>query len=192
METAVLDACVLFKGNLTNLLLWLAESGAFAPVWSTEIRDEWMRSLEASGKLPPDKIAYRAAEMENAFPGASLVAPESLRAEVLALCRTEAQRHDAHVIATAIAAEATIIVTDNVQDFADEILDRYDMRAMTPDAFCRELYRTRRDEFLAGVRAHRESMRRPLTPDEYVAALTDARFALPKTAALLDAHRSTL
>jgi hypothetical protein len=43
METAVLDACVLFQGKLTNLLLWLAEQGAFDPVWSDTISADMMR-----------------------------------------------------------------------------------------------------------------------------------------------------
>ena len=30
METAVLDACVLFRGGVRDFLLWVAEAGAFS------------------------------------------------------------------------------------------------------------------------------------------------------------------
>lgn len=53
MIIATLDACVLYKGLLTNLLLWIAAQGAFDPAWSAEIHDEWSRNL--ADHLPPDK-----------------------------------------------------------------------------------------------------------------------------------------
>lgn len=37
MPIATLDACVLFRGMLTDLLLWIAFAGGFEPVWSSEI-----------------------------------------------------------------------------------------------------------------------------------------------------------
>ncbi len=44
METAVLDACVLFRGGVRDFLLWVAEARAFSPVWLDAIHEEWMRS----------------------------------------------------------------------------------------------------------------------------------------------------
>jgi hypothetical protein len=43
VETAVLDACVLFRG-VRDFLLWVAEAGAFIPAWSEPIHGEWMRN----------------------------------------------------------------------------------------------------------------------------------------------------
>jgi hypothetical protein len=40
VETAVLDACVLFRGGVRDFLLWIAEAGAFSPAWSDAIHDE--------------------------------------------------------------------------------------------------------------------------------------------------------
>ena len=193
MEPAVLDACVLFQGKLTNLLLWLAANGVFDPAWSEAIRDEWVRNLEASGRLPPAKIAYRAAEMEKAFPSATVTASRAIHDEILALCRTEAQRKDAHVIATAVVAEAKIIVTANIRDFAADILARYALQVMTPDDFCCALYSKDVDAFLKGARDHRQSMLRPsYTPEAYIGLLDDPSFGLRRTADLLRAHESSL
>jgi len=193
MEAAVLDACVLFQGKLTNFLLWLAEHGAFDPVWSDEIHDEWTRNLRSGRKFSWDRIVYRRGAMEAAFPAAGCAAPSELTALIQGMCSTEAQRKDAHVIATAVAAEAAIIVTENIPDFPQHVLDRYGLRKACPDDFCAELYEADPKAFLAGARAHRRSMKRKtFTPDEYVAFLAGKTFALPRISALLALHRDEL
>ena len=75
VPVAVLDACVLFQGRLTNLLLHLAEAKAFEPIWSDDIHAEWMRNLHSGMGIPVDKIEYRRGEMERAFPEANVPAP---------------------------------------------------------------------------------------------------------------------
>jgi len=99
---AVLDACILFQGRLTDLLLCLAENGAFDPIWSDEIHAEWSRNLAASNlHIPQDRIDWRKAEMDRAFPTASCAAVPALTRAVRGMCSTPAQRKDAHVVATA-------------------------------------------------------------------------------------------
>jgi hypothetical protein len=49
---ATLDACVLFQGRLTDLLLNLAEAGVFEPVWSNAIHAEWMKNLNVRFGIP--------------------------------------------------------------------------------------------------------------------------------------------
>jgi hypothetical protein len=71
---ATLDACVLFQGRLTDLLLNLGEAGAFEPVWSDAIHEEWMKNLSMKFGIPADKISYRRGEMEKAFPVANVAA----------------------------------------------------------------------------------------------------------------------
>jgi predicted nucleic acid-binding protein len=116
---AVLDACVLFQGRLTNLLLWLAAERAFEPIWSAEIHDEWTRNLAISKLgIGVDKIAYRKSEMQRAFPAADCDADPSVILDVQAMCSNSRQRKDAHIVASAIASQAAISVTDHVRDFA--------------------------------------------------------------------------
>lgn len=45
--------------------------------------------------------------------------------EVLAGCRTEGQRKDAHVIALAITTKASPIITDSRRDFLRKLLDSW-------------------------------------------------------------------
>lgn len=193
METSVLDACILFQGKLTNFLLHLAEQGAFDPVWSPAIHDEWTRNLLRVMNIPVEKLAYRRQMMEEAFPAANSSPLTDLVASVEALCRTDAQRKDAHVIATAIAAGAAVIVTENTTDFPDDILARYELRASTADDFCADLYRREPAAMLAGTRAHRASLRRPAyDADQYLDFLADRKFGMIQTASLLRPHRQEL
>lgn len=43
--TAVYDACVLYPAPLRVFLMWLGLSGCFRARWSSQIRDEWKRSV---------------------------------------------------------------------------------------------------------------------------------------------------
>lgn len=71
MDTAVLDACVLFRGGVRDFLLWIAEAGAFSPAWSDSIHEEWMRNRRDKFGDPMSRLNYAREEMEKAFPGAS-------------------------------------------------------------------------------------------------------------------------
>jgi hypothetical protein len=121
---------------LTNLLLHLAEAKAFEPIWSDDIHSEWMRNLDAKIGIPIDKIEYRLGGMEKAFPAANVPAPPTLIAAIRGMSETAAQRKDAHVVATAVAAKTAVIVTHNIKDFSSEVLTRYGLTKIRPDAFC--------------------------------------------------------
>lgn len=119
--------------------------------------------------------------MERAFP-AALVSPDpALVLEIEGLCRTKAQRKDAHVAATAIAAEAGTVVTFNTRDFAPAVLRRYGLVVSTPDAFLLDLLAADQARVLAGVRAHRASLKRtrPAVGD-YLDGLASTKVEVPR------------
>ncbi|MBX9683027.1 MAG: hypothetical protein K2X41_04485 [Hyphomicrobium sp.] len=43
---AFLDANVLYPATLRSVLMELALAGAFRPLWTERVHDEWTRSLE--------------------------------------------------------------------------------------------------------------------------------------------------
>ena len=98
METAVLDASVLFRGGVRDFLLWVAEAGAFSPVWSDLIHQEWMRNRHAKFGDALSRLEHARREMERAFPGANF-APER---KTLARLRLP-DPGDVHVVAAAVA-----------------------------------------------------------------------------------------
>jgi hypothetical protein len=176
---AVLDACVLFRGRLTDFLLRLAEAGLFDPVWSTAIEAEWMRALQRRRGIAPAVLATRQAALAKAFPGAACDPDADGLDAIRALCRSEAQRKDAHVVATALAAEARWIVTDNIGDFPCRLLAPLGLRALRPDAFCAALIACDPARVLAAAAAHRAAL--PPAPG-HAARLAERRMSLPGTA----------
>jgi hypothetical protein len=176
---AVLDACVLYRGRLTDFLLRLAEAGLFDPAWSAGIEAEWMRALQRRRGITSEIVAARQAALAAAFPGAACD-PAPYRLEtVLTLCRSGAERKDAHVVATALAAEAHWIVTDNTTDFPRRLLAPLGLEALRPDAFCAALIARDPARVLAAAAAHRAG----LPPGAgYPVRLAERRMSLAGTA----------
>jgi predicted nucleic acid-binding protein len=211
-KQAVLDACVLFRGMLTDFLLCLAEAGNFDPVWSDEIHVEWMRSLHERRHISHGQITYRRSEMERAFPAANVSPGPDMILRIMALCEQQAEQKDAHVIAAALAAGADIVVTDNTRDmtsvvprltvdFHDHLRDMTSvaprlpstLNILTPDEFVAELYGSDPAAVIVGTRTHRRSLNFPAyDPANYLALLSGHRVSLPKSSALLAQHMHEL
>ena len=186
MDTAVLDACVLFRGGVRDFLLWVAEAGAFSPVWSDTIHEEWMRSRRDKFGDPMSRLNYAREEMEKAFPGANFD-PDPVTLSTVSLPDT----NDIHVVAAAIAAGAKSIVTYNMRHFPDLVLTPLGLGVETPDEFCVRLFHEARTEVIEGARLHRASLRRPsYDPSSYLHHL--ASLDLERTADLLRTYQATL
>ena len=108
----------------------VAKTGAFTPLWSARILEEWAR---AARKLGPEGEAQARAEIaliQSDWPKSEITWTPSLEDRLWL-----PDRNDVHVLAAAISGSADVIVTMNAKDFprntlADEGLSRAD-----PDAF---------------------------------------------------------
>lgn len=132
---AVLDACVLFPTILREILLDVAAAGLFAPVWSDHLLAEWTR---AAARLGADAAAIAGAEAALArlrFPDAA-VTGDAARALSFDL----PDPGDRHVLATALAADAGLIVTANLRDFPRDVMQAAGLRALHPDAFLLDMW----------------------------------------------------
>lgn len=116
---AIIDACVLGGGLKRNIILSLAEAGLFRPYWSARILDETEKAILAISKGTADPSRQRRV-IERAFPEA-MVFPNS-DPDLLGLLPDPG---DEHVLAAAIAARCDTLVTDNLKDFPQGILDRW-------------------------------------------------------------------
>ena len=137
MFSALLDTCVLVPSRARDVLLEIASTGAYRPLWSTEILTELDRTLRLLlGKrgTPPEEIdAYLTRlfrQLETAFPDALVTGWEPLAATIRL-----PDPDDRHVVAAAWAGRADVIVTDNLADFP-------------PDALPPPLFRQSLDDFL--------------------------------------------
>lgn len=130
----VLDANVLYPIALTDFILTLAGYGLYQPHWSTEILREVERNLlENYPSLTAEALAYRFNEMNRAYPGA-LIDPA---AELIDKMTNDPG--DRHVLAAAVAAQASVIATFNTADFPPESCEPYGIEAQHPDPLAEHL-----------------------------------------------------
>lgn len=132
---AVLDACVLYPTVLREILIGVAGKGLYQPLWSERILEEWAR---ATAKLGPGAETVARGEivaLRDAWPRA--IVPETPEEEARLWLPDRADRH---VLATAIAGDAPVIVTFNLSDFPRRVLQQHGLRAEHPDPFLLNLY----------------------------------------------------
>ena len=134
---AVLDTCVIYPTVMREMLLGVAALGHFTPLWSARILEEWAR---AARKLGPQGEAQARAEI------ALIQAqwPQAERAQAPGLERRLwlPDPADTHVLATAVASSADVIITANAKDFPKNILAEEGLTRLDPDAFLHGFWRT--------------------------------------------------
>jgi len=128
---AFLDANVL-RGHLqTDVLLTLADNGAFTPRWSAEVLDEVRRNRPPG--LSEEAIDRRLNAMNKAFPRAMVTGYEHLVPEM------QADAKDKHVLAAAVHSESTVLVTENVKDFSPPTTGPHAIQVDKTSAFLNKL-----------------------------------------------------
>lgn len=135
--TVLIDACCLAGALRRNMLLSLAEEGFYRARWSSKIMEETSRAINSitEGKADPVKQINA---MNIAFPEAMVDGFEELeQAIIIGNDKASGLRDadDAHVLAAAIKVGASVIVTDNLKDFPQRLLDQYELEAKNSDEF---------------------------------------------------------
>jgi predicted nucleic acid-binding protein len=155
--TVIYDACVLYPACLRDLLVRLAMTGLFRARWTEQIHDEWIGNLlKNRPDLSPDRLDRTRRKM-NQYVRDSLV----IRYEALIDTITLPDLKDRHVLAAAIRANASVIVTYNLSDFPAETLEKYGVEAQHPDEFLSDLLSLDPWAFCHAVRMQRESLKNP-------------------------------
>lgn len=123
----VLDACVLANHGVCDLFLRLAERPRlYSPRWSRRILEETTNTHVQKLRWPEKLASHWRSEVVKHFPE-SLVDEAACLEPVLA---NDAK--DRHVLACAIRAGASVIVTFNLRDFPPETLAPWDIHAIHP------------------------------------------------------------
>lgn len=162
----VLDACVLIPMPIVDLLLRLADSKQFRPLWSMDILDEVERNLVSQLGLEPAKARKRVTTMRDYFPDAMVSDYESL---VPAMMN---ETKDRHVLAAAVRSGAELIVTDNVRDFPRVAVRPFDISVISADDFLLDQLDLHPARVLEVARCIVEEMRDPrITWDDYLDGL---------------------
>lgn len=133
----VLDACVLANGRVCDLYLRLAETPRlYTPVWSTAILEEVHRTQTTKLKRPytEDLADYWREEVTRAFPESCVEGWESLVASM------GNDPKDRHVLAAAVKAKASVIVTFNLRHFPPSVLSPWHVDALHPQDYLLTLW----------------------------------------------------
>ncbi|MDC9606400.1 MULTISPECIES: PIN domain-containing protein [Xenorhabdus] len=180
----VLDACVLYPARLRDLLMHLGLAGLYQPKWSATIQGEWKRNLlKQRPDIKPEMLEHTTALMNKALPDANVTGFESL-IEGLRL----PDKDDRHVLATAICANAEVIVTMNLKDFPADILKEFNVEALHPDEFISDLFDLNHAIALEAVRQQRIALKNPpMSTSEFLDMLL--KQGLPMTVKALDAYK---
>ena len=157
MTVAVLDACVLYPPSLRDLLMWLATEDIFEPRVSEEIHSEWIRNVLADNPEVTPAQLDRTRHLINQVTPECLVSSYEAFIPVLVL----PDANDRHVLAAAIQAKASLIVTYNLSDFPNDSIHQFGIQAKHPDIFLASLFDEERELFLLAVRKHRASLHNP-------------------------------
>ena len=128
-----LDACVLIPIRLTDMLMRLASAGTYRPLWSADVLVEVERNLVGKFELPSAKVGKRINDMRRTFPDAMVTGYEGL----VGAMNNDVK--DRHVLAAAVAAHASVIVTMNLKDFPVVALQPHGIDAISPDDFLLDL-----------------------------------------------------
>lgn len=178
---AVLDANVLVPPALRDVLLSCARAGVYRPVWQDEILDEIHRNSirlgmdrrglsENQARLGAD---HALSQMRTGFPHACL---ES-RLWTPLVARMTCHETDRHVLAAAVGAGATHVVTANVRDFPARSRP-VGVTVTSADSFLQDQLIRRPDLVIEAVEAMSRRLKNPpRSPAAIAARFADGRSA---------------
>lgn len=155
--TVIYDACVLYPAPLRDLLMYLAMTDLYRARWSGMIHDEWMRNvLKNRPDLSFEQLQNTRKLMDQHVPHCLVSGFEPL-IEALQLPDPD----DRHVLAAAIHAGADLILSFNLKDFPEQILNSYNLCVQHPDDFIVDLLDLHPAKVLQAIAAHRGALRKP-------------------------------
>ena len=137
---ALLDTCVIYPTVMREMLLGAARAGAFTPLWSARIIEEWQRAAVKLGRDGIAQAGAAAALISAAWPEAEVTWFPSLEARLWL-----PDPADIHVLAAAIAGSADVIVTLNAKDFPRQILAEEGLSRSDPDALLHGVWQAQPD-----------------------------------------------
>ena len=150
----LLDANLLYPFHLRNLLIQLGVERLFDVRWTEAIHEEWIGNLGADGRATRERLTRTLDIMRRVLPGADVRGYEN---RIAGLILPDAG--DRHVLAAAIEANASILLTFNLADFPPATLATHAVAARHPDDFLRELHANDPEAVEAAVEVARNNLR---------------------------------
>lgn len=169
---ALLDADVLYRAAIRDILLQLAKDDLFEAKWTVKIHEEWMAALAINR---PELEWWRIERLRNKMDAETrdpLIIEYKSFIDGLYLPEDP---NDRHVLAAAIIGRCSTIVTMNLGHFPAARLEPFGIVAQHPDKFLLSLLCENREAFCAVIRTVRMRLiRPPYSLKEYLENLTNA------------------
>lgn len=164
---AVLDACVIFPASLRDTLLRAADANLYTLQLTDGIMEEVCRNLVNKDCILEAQAQKLARVIKEKFTEGFITTHKQLIASM------PINERDRHVLAAAVASEAQVIVTQNLKDFPARILDRFDIKAQSPDEFLMDLFDLNSEQMMQIIIEQASELRNPpKTVSEVLDALT--------------------
>ncbi len=178
--TAFFDANGFFGARLRSLIVELAQTGQFRARWSEEVHREWIGAVIAKrSDIDSADLAIVKSMINAAVPDCLVAGYESLIESL-----TLPDPNDRHVLAAAIMARASVIVTFNEKDFPGDLLSPLGLHTRHPDDFIIDVESLDSALFVEHVALDIGHYRSPpLSVADYCSGLCKA--GVPKTADLV-------
>lgn len=158
----------MYPAPLRDLLMELGAAGLFRSKWTDKIQEEWISNLLANRKdISREKIERTKKLMEASVPDCLVQGYETIEAAL-----DLPDKDDNHVLAAAIHAKASAIITFNLRDFPAEKLAPYDIEAQHPDEFIHHQFGLNHASVIIAVQRCRARLKNPpKSADDYLATL---------------------
>ena len=177
------DASVFYAAPVRDLFIELAVADMYRAKWTNKIHEEWIENLLRKRSDLKRENLEKTKRMINESVEDCLIEDYEDFIESLQLPDLD----DRHVLAAAIKGEAQIIVTYNLKDFPNTILNKYGIEAQHPDDFFLNQTDLNLGSFLTAIKTIRFSLKKPpKSPQEYIASFR--KHALVKTAEFLESY----
>jgi predicted nucleic acid-binding protein len=176
----VLDTATLVPFTLRDTLLRAAEVSLFEIYWSEDSLIELERTLVSKLKIELRKARRLIRTMQAAFSSATIL--ESKYQPILPQMQNDPK--DRHVLAAAVIANASLIVTPNLKDFPPTALQPHNIQALSPDDFLEQIFTESSATLVQVIQKQAQALKNPaMTTLEILEAL---KVHAPKTVALLE------
>ena len=140
-QVVVYDANVLYPSTLRDMLIRVGLARLVQPKWTDRILEEVFGNLRTNRPdLDPARLDHTRRLMNDAIRDVAVTGYEHLIDQV-----ELPDPDDRHVLAAAIHAGASVIVTRNLRDFPDDALGPWGIQAQHPDVFLTRLHETHPD-----------------------------------------------
>lgn len=176
--SVILDACVLYPAPIRDLMMRLSLTDLFNARWTDQIHEEWISALVKKG-YDRDYLEKTRRLMDRHVRDGKVDEYEDLIDSI-----TLPDQDDRHVVAAAIKSNSDAIVTFNLKDFPETVLEKYAIEVIHPDDFILYQVELSVAKVCQALKDQRQALKNPpKTVNEFLAILQKQQ--LPKTALAL-------